>query len=609
MRVMASLGSTLVSRTRITLRWVAATSVALSLMVAAAPAQAATPATSHLRSTVAPATVLIGGSVVVSGAVSPTVSGSPVVLQRLVSGKWVTLGQKASGKKGTFSFAVHATGKASTWSLRVIRRATSKATAVVGKTLKVHLTKTAYKLSAATVTKVNAGEPVVVTGKVSPKATGRVYLQWLHLGKWRTLSSAALTSSTYKISKLLPAKAYALRVVKLYTTAIATGHSKTLKVTVFPAPGTVPRPPGSPALSLRSPDDALLALPDSRLVFSTVKSAATPAKSFTFTNTGSAAATVSGLSVQGADASSFGLAPGQPTSFSVPAGGSATVSIVFHPTATTNCPVGTAYPDAYKIGDSLRLAGLVFSTTDPALRGGNGSLGGVNSCAHSGNNEPVLDQVLAALGYSDVVTGAKTDRRFIGQTPNIPGTDEITARYFRAANPAAQVSLVPLAHYSTTGIKPYQATGWYAQGAKVGADGTCNAACHQIWAFPGEGTVPDTSFQQNQKLLPVPVGSTTFSPGGPFGLFNGEYTNVNWSDDTLNVAHQCTPSPTNCKYDGTPVVPTKYLHDMRVYPAYGPGHVAIPNTYLVAIDVSRLADKNNDFQDIVLILRNVVPAG
>ncbi|MDX6205815.1 MAG: hypothetical protein QOF39_1872, partial [Frankiales bacterium] len=34
----------------------------------------------------------------------------------------------------------------------------------------------------------------------------------------------------------------------------------------------------------------------------------------------------------------------------------------------------------------------------------------------------------------------------------------------------------------------------------------------------------------------------------------------------------------------------------------------IPNTYLVAIDVSRLADKNNDFQDIVLLLSNVVPA-
>ncbi|MDX6253814.1 MAG: hypothetical protein QOJ11_148 [Frankiales bacterium] len=609
MRVLRSLRSTLVGRTRTPLRWVAATSVGLSLMVAVAPAQAAAPATSHLRSAAVPATVLIGGNVVVSGAVSPSVSGSPVVLQRLVSGRWLTLGQRATGKHGAYSFALHATGKPSTWTLRVIRNATAKASGVVGRTLKVRLTKTAYKVTASTVTKVNVGEPVVITGKVSPKATGSVVLQVLHLGKWRNLVTAKLTGSTYKFSKKLPPKTYPLRVRKLYSATIATGQSRTLKVTVFPAPATIPRPPVSPVLSLKSQDDAALALPDSRLVFSTVKSAATPAKNFTFTNTGNAAATVSGLALQGADTSSFGLAPGQPTSFSVPAGGSATVSIVFHPTPATNCPVGTAYPDAYKIGDSVRLAALVFSTSDPALRGGNGSLGGVNSCTYSGNNEPVLDQVLAALGYTDVITGPKTDRRFIGPTPNIPGTDEITARYFRAANLAAPVSLVPLAHYSTTSTRPYHSTGWYAQGATVGPDGTCNASCHQVWVFPGEGTVPDTSFLQNQKLMPVPVGPTTFSPGGPFGLYNGESTNVNFSDDNLNIAHQCTPSPSDCKYDGTDIVPTKYLHDMRVYPAFGPGHVAIPNTYLVAVDVSRLADKNNDFQDVVMILRNAVPAG
>jgi len=56
------------------------------------------------------------------------------------------------------------------------------------------------------------------------------------------------------------------------------------------------------------------------------------------------------------------------------------------------------------------------------------------------------------------------------------------------------------------------------------------------------------------------------------------------------------------------ITPPQYLHDMRVYPAFGPGHVAIPNTYLIAVDVSRLADKNNDFQDVVLLLRNAVPA-
>ena len=52
-----------------------------------------------------------------------------------------------------------------------------------------------------------------------------------------------------------------------------------------------------------------------------------------------------------------------------------------------------------------------------------------------------------------------------------------------------------------------------------------------------------------------------------------------------------------------------YLHDMRVYPAYGPGHVLIPNTYIVGIDLSRVPSyKNNDYQDVILLLRNAKPA-
>jgi hypothetical protein len=587
---------------------VAASSVALSLMVAAVPAQAAAPVASHLRSAAAPATVLIGGSVVVSGAVSPSVAGSPVVLQKLVSGHWVTLTHQAPGKGGSYRFKLHTAGKPATWSLRVIRSASSKATGIIGKTLKVHLTKTAYKISLSPViTSVNAGLPVVLAGAVSPKTTGKVYLQTLRLGAWRTLAAATLNASQYAFSVKLAPNTYALRVLRPFNTKIATGHSRTVKVTVFPAPGTVSRPPVSPKLTLSSQDDALLGLPGNRLVFSTVKSAATPAKTFTFTNSGNAPATVNGLAIQGANASSFSLAPGQPTTLVVPAGGTATVSVVFNPTAATNCPSGTTFPDAYLIGDSVRQAALIYTTTDPGFPGGSATLGGVNSCNYSGNNEPVLDQVMSALGYTTVVDGPKTDRRFIGQVPNIPGTDEITARYFLAANPALPVTLVPLAQYSTTAIKPYHATGWYAQGATLGPDGTCNASCHQIWAFPGEGTVPDTSFVQNQRLLPVPTGSTSFSPTGTFGLYNGESTNVNFSDDSFNIAHQCTPSPSDCKFDGTDITPTRYLHNLRVYPAYGPGHVALPNTFLVAIDVSRLADKNNDFQDVVMVLRNVVP--
>jgi hypothetical protein len=576
---------------RLGLRWVVASAVALSLVVAAAPAQAAGPVKSNLRSALAPATVLLGASVVVSGAVSPSVAGSPVVLQRLVAGQWKTLTHKNSGKAGVYSFTVHASGKVGVWSLRVVRAASAKAAAVTGKTLTVRLTKTAFKVSSAVVTRVNAGSPVVLTGAVTPKATGQVVLQVLHLGKWRTLATTKLVGSAYSFTKNLPPKTYPLRVMKAFTAAVATGESKSSKVTVYPTP-VVP-----PKLAPGSPDNTTLALPGNRLVFSTIKSAATPVKSFTFTNSGTAAVTLSNLAIEGTDASSFSLAPGQPTSVVVPAGGQVSVGVRFNPTPTTNCPTASG-PNEFRISDPNRNAALVFTSTDPGLPGGSAVVAGINSCTTSGANEPVLDQVLSALGYTDVVHGPTTDRRFLGQSTHIPGTDEISAPYFNVANAALPVSLVPLAQYSSADTRPYHAEGWYLRGATLGPDSTCNASCHELWDFPAEATAE--TYTDNQKLLPTPVGTTTFTPTGTFGLFSGEFTDVNFTDDSLNIAHGT---------DNKDLVPIQYLHDFRIYPAYGAGHVAVPNTYLVCVDVTRVtADKNFDFQDVVMLLSNVTPA-
>ena len=578
---------------RVGLRCVTAVSVALSLALAAAPAQAAAPVTSHLRAAAAPATVLLNTPLVISGAISPGVTGKPVYLQRLSAGKWTTIGHVASGKLGAYSFTIKAKGKAGVLALRVMRPANSVAKAVVGKTLKVRLTKTAYKVTLAAVSKVNAGSPLVITGVVTPKTTGQVVLQYVKAGKWATLATGRLNASAYTFTKVVPADGYKLRVMKAFNATIAGGVSRSVTVTVFAKPTVAPK------LALTSPDDALLSLPGHRLVFSTVKQAPVPTKSLTFSNTGSGPVTVSGLAVEGADASSFSLAPGQATSLTIPAGGTATVAVAFNPTVTTNCPVGTTGAAAYNIGNSVRLAGLVFSSTDPGLPGGATDLGGINSCNDSGVNEPVLDQVLTALGYTDVVATAKSDRRFIGQSAHIAGTDEITAPYFKVANPALPVSLTPLTHYSTSDAVPYHSAGWYLQGAALPTPDTfCNTACNKLWDFPADPT--PTTFNQNQKLLPVPEGTETFTPTGNFGLYLGEFTDVNFTDDSLNLAHDA---------HNMPLTPPTYLHDIRVYPAYGVNHVAIPNTYLLAVDVTRVPDfKNNDFQDVVMVLHNAVPA-
>ncbi len=176
------------------------------------------------------------------------------------------------------------------------------------------------------------------------------------------------------------------------------------------------------------------------------------------------------------------------------------------------------------------------------------------------------------------------------------------APYFKAADTGKPVSLVPIAHYAGPNTVPYGRTGWYAQGAALNTSSTqnCNAACQQLWDFPADPS--SSTYNQNQKLLPTPVGGTTFSPTGSFGVYNGDASDVNFSDDSINVDHTTANPVTN-----VPV--PHYLHDLRVYPAYGAGHVLIPNTYLIGIDITRASkNHNDDFQDVVLLLRNATPA-
>jgi hypothetical protein len=362
---------------------------------------------------------------------------------------------------------------------------------------------------------------------------------------------------------------------------------------------------GTADILVSSADQATLGLPNARLVFSASNdTGAVPAKQFSFTNTSHTALAVANIAIGGTNPGSYGLAPGQATSFNLAAGATALVSVVFHPSAPTGCPFGAlGTPTSTLIGSNVdQVATLTYTTNDAAQPTGSADLSGVNACFQGGNGEPEFDQVLAGLGYSTLVD-SYTNRRFIGPLRYLTGTDEIPSPYFVAANASAPVSLVPLAHYATGNIVPYQSTGWYAQGTVMAPQfSTCTgiAGCKQLFDFPADPST--TTYNQNQKLLPTPIGTTTFTPAGAFGIFSGDFTDVNYSDDGLNVGH---------KNDGTNADLTvpHYLHDMRVYPAYGPGHVLIPNTYLIGLDINRVpAFKNNDYQDLVFLLSNVQPA-
>ena len=324
-------------------------------------------------------------------------------------------------------------------------------------------------------------------------------------------------------------------------------------------------PAGSPAIKVTSTED-ILGL-TSRLVFSTARKAATPAKSFTITNTGASDLVISSLTLGGTSPGQFALAPGQPTSFTVAANQTAQVSALFKPTSV-----------------GVKLAVLSIATNDPLAPSYTVALRGVNANGTAGATEPSLQNLVTTLGYS-TDTGI-TD--VFQATTRAPRGDEVIAPYFKRADTTKPVGLYPVARYvaastftSDTGHAPVK----YAANRTV------------LYRFPVD-TVDDnpddgvdtTVFTENQKVMPTITagGATTWTPPNPVFGITGNY--ANYTDDQFNKAE-----------DGT------LFRNLRVFPAKGVGGVQIPNTWLIGVDVNVTGDKNFDHQDQVMLLTNATP--
>jgi hypothetical protein len=560
--------------------------VTLAVGPLAVSANAATP----LRLASSDATVRVHSAIHLVGSTKPR---HVVYLQRFVDGRWRGLTHVRSSATGSYAFAVTSSVRPTTEIFRTSSTpSVAKTSSAASHTVHVRISRTVFTVKAHAAKQVTAGKPLVVTGTVSPRTEGSVRLQVLRGHTWKTLSSAPLSKhSTYTLSATRPAGAYTLRVVKPSSTTVATGASAPQVVSVLGSQPTNPQPTppsATPArLTVSGPLDGALGLPSSRLVFSAIEGQSLPTpESVTLTNTGGTPASVTGLSFRGSGASSFALAAGQPSSVSVPAGGSATVAVQFTPTAPTSCPTD---PNQDGVAAINRDATLSFATSDPALPAGTVAVSGLVACGVGGNEEPTLQQIVQAAGYSDNVIGTG-DARYLTAQDVIPGTDEVPAKYLRAADPTKPVTITTVAHYSspvTSG--PYHATGWYAQGAALPADGSCaTAACHQVLDFPADPS--STTYNQNQKLWPSTIGPSSFSTSGTFGLWFGDGTDVVFSDDAKN--------------------PSSAPHDVRAYPALGPGRVPVANTLIVAVDTGRTGEsKNHDYQDLVFVLHNVTVAG
>jgi hypothetical protein len=166
------------------------------------------------------------------------------------------------------------------------------------------------------------------------------------------------------------------------------------------------------------------------------------------------------------------------------------------------------------------------------------------------------------------------------------GTDEVAASRFVKAG-VGNVGMTLVARFSPVGALPY---GWYTSTAG------CPAGCTTLGTM---AQVMDAQTSDKARMVypPITAGTMTeFDPGtSPFGLWvdsdqktqrfkeGGNMANGDWdySEDALN-------SPANA-------------HRFKSYPLKDTAGVAIPKTYLVAVEEAG----NGDYQDYVFVLSNV----
>ena len=212
---------------------------ACALMVTAAlallpvPAVATTHPALHVSAAATPSTALVTSVVRVSGAVS-TRTVATVTVERLVGQGWRPLARGRTARTGAYSVALRVPRTAVSWQLRVVSGRT------VSAALRIHVVTRAFVVRASATASVTSPARITVNGSVASRATGFVALQALRHKVWRTIATGKLTrASSFTLSKAEPAGTYRLRVVKPFTSTVASGASKAFTVTVG-TPATQP---------------------------------------------------------------------------------------------------------------------------------------------------------------------------------------------------------------------------------------------------------------------------------------------------------------------------------------------------------------------------------
>ena len=203
-------------------------------------------------------------------------------------------------------------------------------------------------------------------------------------------------------------------------------------------------------------------------------------------------------------------------------------------------------------------------------------LRGLGKQGNGGNLEPSLQQIFDTYGL-DVAVGDRQPTTSVldlpsGKTYNDLLGDEVSIPKFQRATDGP-VTVEVLAVFGPEANDPIVAFGWY--------DSNDKSALEELL------TVRNTGAGNGQTITPELNGTTTFNPGaGTFGFYSRWPffgNRVLYGDDALNTFEGAIP------------------HHVRVYEVPGED-----NAYLIATEEHI---SGFDYQDIVVLVRNVSPAG
>ncbi|WP_176956155.1 choice-of-anchor D domain-containing protein [Catalinimonas alkaloidigena] len=207
---------------------------------------------------------------------------------------------------------------------------------------------------------------------------------------------------------------------------------------------------------------------------------------------------------------------------------------------------------------------LQVSSNDPAQPLANVYLYGLGTAGEQGGKEPSLHNIVTTLGYKIDVGGTAL---ILETGPSAIGDEVLEPLFEKAAD--GPVTIKPVARYSPDDLLDY---GYYLPGTT-----------------PTPKKVNTIALDQEQTLMPaVLTDAFTFEPGkAAFGFYVGatSYAGYNtYTEDKLN-----TTSPLS--------------HSVRIYPLKNREGVAVPHSYLVAMEPAA----NGDYQDYVFVVANVKP--